>query len=507
MTTSTDSPDKQLSISSTPSQQPSVQKSNFEDWAVDDDEDYYYHDRPKRERGGRKKNKKNKPQERERTWDWDDIYDPTMPNSYTDYKGSDEQYREIRDWKARLYYQQLKEANKEKKENKPAISAPPTNLNFAPPTFDDGPAAPRVDDDDEDMYQPQLDSRDASEAPEPLEQRPAFAAAAAVRDDASGDDVYLRRMRMSQAAATPPVMEEPVVTHKPVLKQPDVDVEAKRAEAQAKIAAFKAKHAKPQPPAAPSSVPVVAPVALLETQANSPAPPPAPAPAQPAGTVSRAPVRYELPPPPPDMPDDDTIMEDAEGDQSDNKTTAEEPRSNKPGQKGFAERLLRKYGWEKGKGLGAQGEGITTALVGKADKRKKLADAEGGGWAQPKNMGKIVGGKRRKLDEEGDDPRLGSMSEVIKLEGMLAGLDVQKEIEEGDLMQEIGDEMGKKYGNVERLFIWREELGGANEVFVKFTSQLSALRAVNATDGMTFAGNEVVAGFWDREKFERGEYA
>ena len=50
-------------------------------------------------------------------------------------------------------------------------------------------------------------------------------------------------------------------------------------------------------------------------------------------------------------------------------------------------------------------------------------------------------------------------------------------------------------------------MGGKNEVFVKFTSQLSALRAVNATDGMTFAGNEVVARFWDSEKFESGEYA
>ena len=99
------------------------------------------------------------------------------------------------------------------------------------------------------------------------------------------------------------------------------------------------------------------------------------------------------------------------------------------------------------------------------------------------------------------------MSEVIKLEGMLKGLDVQKEIEDNNLMQEIGDEMGTKYGNVERVFIWRQEMGGQDEVFIKFTSQLSATRAVNDTDGMTFADNEVLARFWDVDKFENGEYA
>jgi len=74
-------------------------------------------------------------------------------------------------------------------------------------------------------------------------------------------------------------------------------------------------------------------------------------------------------------------------------------------------------------------------------------------------------------------------------------------------MQEIGDDFAKNYGNVERVFIWRESMGGGNEVFVKFTSQLSALRAVQGMDGTTFADNEVLAGFWDAEMFEKGQYA
>lgn len=34
---------------------------------------------------------------------WDDIYDPSRPNNYEDYKHSEEKYREIKDWKDRLY--------------------------------------------------------------------------------------------------------------------------------------------------------------------------------------------------------------------------------------------------------------------------------------------------------------------------------------------------------------------------------------------------------------------
>ena len=113
------SPDKQqpTTITSTPQQQPAVQPTRLADWVGDDDEDaYLYQDnRPKPERGGRKAKKKREKSQREasRVWDWDDVYDPTLPNVYADYKGSEEQYRDVRDWKARLYYWQLKEGRKE----------------------------------------------------------------------------------------------------------------------------------------------------------------------------------------------------------------------------------------------------------------------------------------------------------------------------------------------------------------------------------------------------------
>jgi len=279
-----------------------------------------------------------------------------------------------------------------------------------------------------------------------------------------------------------------------------------RAAAAAKIAEFKAKLAANK--AASAALPPSRTTSDSPAQPAQPSPPAPPPPAEePGNTISRAPVRYDQPLTAsiPTDADDDVTMADAD-------TSAQgqpnAPRSNRPGQKGFAERLLKKYGWEKGQGLGAQGEGITTAIFAKADKRKKLPDAQGGGWARA--TGKILGGKKRKIESTGDDDgTYGAMSEVVKLTGMLEGLDVDQEImKEGQsLFQEIGEYMGQEFGSVERVFVWRKAVGGGDEVFVKFVSQLSALRAVNATDGMTFAGNAVRAKFWENRKFERGEYA
>lgn len=521
------------------------QKSNFEDWVGDEDDAYVYQDN--RPRGSKKqRNKKNKNQAP--TWDWDDIYDPSRPNNYADYKGSEEQSCEIRDWKARLYYHQLKAAKNSNKNGvshsdgedahkaRPANSmcfdlrmcgptklclvvfAPPTSLNFAPPSFDDAPPPPPPDDED-DYYPPSRDERPAFRS----QVAPTTFAPASGAVDATGEDVYMRRMQMSgmspAQSQSPPVQMQPTPPpSQPVAKSSGTDIAAKRAEALAKIAAFKAKHEKPKSNSPPVAAPVQQP--SQDHTTTTPPPPPPPPPPEPVpvpaaaiagSTISRAPVRYEKAAQLTEAVGGDTDTATGDVDMSHRAPSEDERPSKRPGKKDFAQRLLKKYGWEKGQGLGAQGEGITTALVAKAEKRKKKSDAQGGGWAAPANMGKIVGGKKRKIDDAADpdaedDPRFGKLSEVIKLESMLTGLDVQHEIEDNNLMQEIGEHMGKEYGNVERVFIWRESMGGGNEVFVKFTSQLSALNAVNGMGGTEFAGNLVKARFWDGEMFEQGEY-
>lgn len=156
--------------------------------------------------------------------------------------------------------------------------------------------------------------------------------------------------------------------------------------------------------------------------------------------ISRAPVRYSPPPPEPDVEEEEEDYRPTLGAPS--PPAAAEPRSNRPGQEGFAQRLMSKYGWNKGDALGASSSGIATPLRVQVQKRRKRPDAEGGGWAEPAARAKIVGGERRGGEEEEEGP--GAMSEVIVLRNMLDGMeDLRGEMEAG-LGQEIGEECGDK---------------------------------------------------------------
>ncbi|KAH7223695.1 hypothetical protein BKA60DRAFT_632381 [Fusarium oxysporum] len=245
---------------------------------------------------------------------------------------------------------------------------------------------------------------------------------------------------------------------------------------------------------------------LAISQRDAPPPPAQASPSQPSNpaTISRAPVRYSKPhddedatgdnveddaysPPPalgsslPEQPDDDS-----------------QARSSRPGQSGFAHRLMSKYGWTKGSGLGADESGIVNPLRVQVEKRRKKADADGGGWAEPGGKGKIIGGKRK----EENAGKFRTMSDVILLRNMLENMPNLEEEIAGGLGQEIGEECGEKYGRVERLYIDQE----SRRVFIKFTNQVSALRAVNELDGRVFNGNAIVPEFFDTEKFEQGKY-
>ncbi|KAI8946579.1 hypothetical protein F4801DRAFT_563901 [Xylaria longipes] len=246
---------------------------------------------------------------------------------------------------------------------------------------------------------------------------------------------------------------------------------------------------------------------------HSPMPPPPPPP-EPDSTISRAPVRYAPPQQAQAQRGPDSMDVDEEDGSADYvppelSSTAEDNetalRTNRPGQKGFAARLMSKYGWSKGRGLGAEGSGILQPIRVQVEKRKKKSDAEGGGWAEPGSRGKIIGSKTGAGTSSSTSEsagKFGAMSNVIVLRNMLDGMeDLQSEMENG-LGQEIGEECGDKYGRVERLYIDIE----GRRVFIKFTDQVSALRAVNALDGRIFAGNAIVPQYYDPDKFDKRIY-
>ncbi|KAL2203945.1 hypothetical protein CC79DRAFT_1359934 [Sarocladium strictum] len=195
-----------------------------------------------------------------------------------------------------------------------------------------------------------------------------------------------------------------------------------------------------------------------------PPPPPELASTQP-GTISAAPIRYTQ-----------TVNDDEEDEHYSPPATlaSDTPpvQTSLPGQANFATRLMKKYGWTSGTGLGASSSGIVNALHVKVEKRKKRSDAEGGGWADPANKGKILGGQLAPSESAKEQQGRGKMSEVIVLENMLENMpNLQEEISAG-LGQEIGEECGEKYGRVDRIYIDQER----KLVFIKFTDQISALR-------------------------------
>ncbi|OAX80575.1 hypothetical protein ACJ72_05087 [Emergomyces africanus] len=425
-------------------------KTSLADWATaaDDEDVNGFYGGEKRQRGGRKKRKKNRDEETT-LQNWDDIYDPSRPNSYEAYRHSEEKIREVREWKDRLYAHRMARKTSSELGSDEEYSRSPRNHRFAPPSLNFAPPP--------NLNEPQPE-RQGSEALS--EQNPA--PSITIPDDATGEDAYTRRLRMSQNTYTPP---DPSSTNISI----------------------------PSPPL-PSSSELLPPQPHPPNQAFA------------SATISRAPVRYILPPAPEEIPATEAELEETFAKEEDTKQEpdGEAPRSLRPGQKGFAERLLSKYGWTKGSGLGASGEGIVKPLQVKLEKQKKKPDSEGGGFATPAGRAKIIGGNQKKSE----DGKFGRMSEVVVLHGMVDGMDLDAELEGGEgggLMQEIGEECADKYGRVERVFIDRNSTGKI-PVFVKFTSQLSALRAVNALEGRIFSGNTITARFFDVDKFEQGVY-
>lgn len=269
--------------------------------------------------------------------------------------------------------------------------APPP-YNFAPPPGlnDTSQAAPDSNRGDTYDQSKEVEMTDTDYQPPPPPPP------ATILDDTTGEDAYARRLQMSQQ---PPVPSDP-----------------------------------PHPPPPPPEPPAANTPSMSVFQPAS-------------ATISRAPVRYTLPPPPEDIPATEEELEakfaEEEPVQEEEEGGGGAPRSLRPGQQGFAERLMAKYGWTKGSGLGATGSGIVNPLQVKVQKQKKKPDSEGGGFAMPPGRGKIIGGKKKA--EEGG--KFGEMSEVIVLHGMVDGLDLDAELENsqgGGLMQEIGEECNEK---------------------------------------------------------------
>ena len=363
----------------------------------------------KRQRGGRKKRKKTK-EESQVIQNWDDIYDSTRPNNYEDYKHSDEQIAEIRQWKDKLYAHRLVRRHSSDSDSSRSDHRPPLNSMYGIIHVNILGSDRKIDE-----FRPSK----MSFAPPPSYEPSGVTAPESKGDglpgETAGEDAYVES-RYSSGPSEPNVVP--------------ISVSA--------LAPTPISHHKITPPkfVMPPQKEMGTPPTVLSSIRNLHS----------AQTISRAPVRYNLPAPPSDLPASEAELESALHDDQEDEDAHPDaaPRSLRPGQKGFAERLMSKYGWSKGSGLGASGSGIVNPLRVQVEKQKKKSDSEGGGFVGPGGRGKIIGGKKK--GPETQEGRFGAMSEVVLLRGMLDNIDLDVELGPGDggLVQEIGEECGEK---------------------------------------------------------------
>ncbi|KAL9875020.1 splicing factor 45 [Glossina fuscipes] len=177
-----------------------------------------------------------------------------------------------------------------------------------------------------------------------------------------------------------------------------------------------------------------------------------------------------------------------------------------------AAKIMAKYGFKDGQGLGKQEQGMSMALqVEKTSKRggriiherdvflppPPAAVSVSAGSATPQaNMATTESTNTEpSITEIMKDP-----SKVVLLRNMVGPGDVDE-----DLEPEVKDECNTKYGEVANVII-HEAFGTAPEdavkIFVEFKRIESAIKAVVDLNGRFFGGRQVRAGFYNYDKFK-----
>ncbi|GAA5903753.1 uncharacterized protein JCM6883_005103 [Sporobolomyces salmoneus] len=501
-------------------------------------------------------------------------YDPARPCDYAGYKThvklmraqrrlereEEERQRRRREGSGSgsSYYSEDEEDEREDYRDEPTKRA----RYFAPPTSydDEGPSAfPPPTDSDATPFTPApslaAPSREET-ADEAYARRVAMSNPVAPKREETGDEAYQRRLALSQRP--PPSFaaaerEEPV-SHRGIGGGLGSNSAPSTSRAPAPPSFITSSFVPPT-----SFVPstTVAPSSLPPT-----IPPPPPGFIPPPSFASQS----QPPPPPPDVPSVPTPPSNAEGSSSAvdaaaarareiaarlsklggafsagpplaQTTTSSAPtfqpaqasassETAEPDNRPFAERMMSKYGWTSGKGLGASESGMTTALsvsrpspsapkLSRAQKKKqKHFGIEGtqevaskGGMAAKNN---VIDSSRTGRAEERNKEMGGEPSRVVLLENICGPNEVDDELP-GEIAEEAN-----KLGVVERCAVVivpfeEEEVGEAGEreevrVFLVMSGLAGAYNAVRSFEGRFFGGRTVRARYYGEEAFQAGEH-
>ncbi|ORY88792.1 hypothetical protein BCR35DRAFT_301125 [Leucosporidium creatinivorum] len=193
------------------------------------------------------------------------------------------------------------------------------------------------------------------------------------------------------------------------------------------------------------------------------------------------------------------------------------PSNEEPDNRPFADRMMSKFGWEAGKGLGASESGMTTALSvsrtpSAATSKRAAAKAKAKGEElpppEPKGMAgsraKVVDSTREKRLEAEREARGGDPSRVVLLTNLCGVEDV-----DDDLGGEVAEE-ANKFGVVERCFVYlvpgetRDD--EAVRIFLVMSGLAGGYNAVRQFEGRFFGGRVVKARFYNEAAFNAGHH-
>ncbi|EJU05475.1 hypothetical protein DACRYDRAFT_113580 [Dacryopinax primogenitus] len=465
--------------------------------------------------GGRHKKKRKNKQQNVNVWDPTEMYDPTRPNDYLEYKAYRE--REKEEAAMRRYERKRSWHSSEDEEGSGSDGEnrwrPQKAGRFEPRVRDeyddDEPARPRG------LGAPSF----APSSSKVSGDAPSFVSTAPVQiaKDMTGDEAYQRRLAMSRGPAVAAV-PSPVPSPSPRPPSPaprPIMAETGEEAYQRRLAMSRGAAPRPPSPPLPASAPeppqFVRPPPEPEDAEYSWAAPPAfppTLPVAPPPTSSTPPMAmdpavekrrqaaaaiaaklaalapggptsvFQAPKPASPAPEENAGTPPEEADSHN-----------------FAARMMAKWGHKEGQGLGVSGAGIVHALsvekVGGAKKGKPEQGRSG--------MGKIINvNEDVKLKEEVE--RWGEHSQVICLRNMVGKEDV-----DADLQGEIAEECSK-HGVVERVYIHVAPRRSAPEdevrIFVKFSGPVGAWKSVRELDGRFFNRRTVKARYYDEQQFD-----
>mmetsp|Transcript_20026 Transcript_20026/g.37414 ORF Transcript_20026/g.37414 Transcript_20026/m.37414 type:complete len:426 (+) Transcript_20026:574-1851(+) len=97
-------------------------------------------------------------------------------------------------------------------------------------------------------------------------------------------------------------------------------------------------------------------------------------------------------------------------------------------------------------------------------------------------------------------------SRVVELQNMLSDDDLVNEEEYNDIMEDTREECGQ-YGQLVSVIIPRAGEPGATKIFLEYSSNDDAAKAIKGLQGRTFDGRRVQASYFDETKFAKKEFS